>query len=122
MAKFPLVSLWSSLRGRPAGLRDGTGEWPMTTALPPETPTPVETPGARAEGSITLHGACKTLLRTVADDVPSILAIVPLSEFPVPAAVLPNLAERIASEYGLRAEATVDRSYLRVRFARPSRF
>ena len=70
------------------------------------------------EGVAALHVACATLVHAHPDLIRSIILTLPLADFPVPAASVVDVAERVAEEYGLVAKAEVTGSWLAVRITR----
>ncbi len=72
----------------------------------------------RPEGLTTLHSACATVAKTSSNLVRAIHVTVPLVDLAVPASSAVDLAEWIAAENGLIAEAQVRGHLLAVRLVR----
>jgi hypothetical protein len=117
---FTAGNVWSNLRrAQSPGTNQDGGEADQVRQLTRTVPDGGQQCDS-AEGLVTLHGACATLLRAPEQVVRSMVVLLPLGDFPMPPTSLVDLAERIASEYGLSAEATLDEQHLRVRLARPA--
>jgi hypothetical protein len=80
-----------------------------------------ERPKRRPEGLSTLHAACATVARTSPDMIRSIHVTVPVADLAVPTSSAVDLAERIAAENGMIAQAQIRNQLLTVRLVRAPR-
>ncbi len=78
-------------------------------------------PMNQLQGIKSLHAACSTLLRTPPNLIRSVHVTIPLVHFPLPATSLVDLAERIATEYGVSATAQLTGQHVEVHLSRADR-